>query len=163
VGGTLASIAGGGFIGIVVGVTMVLENGRCSGEWSRILLESVAWGMCGGGIGSLVRYHVIVLLCIEADNNQVDSLLGATVQQTRYSKTKRVILQDESKTTEGVQVVSGINILSNNQVSGYATYPAPILSCQFVGEFGVECDLCGDDGMGWMTSCCDNSPIYRNY
>lgn len=127
-GGTLASIAGGGFIGVVVGVTMVLENGRCSVEWSRILLESVAWGMCGGGLGSMVRYRAIVLLSIEADDNQVDSLLGATVQQTRYSKTKRVILQDESKTTEGVQVVSGINVLTNNQVSGYVAYPAPILS-----------------------------------
>jgi len=106
---------------------MVLENGKCSEEWSRILLESVAWGMCGGGFGSLVRYRV-VLLIIEADDNQVDSLLGATVQQTRYSKTKRIVLQDENKTTEGVQVVSGMNVLSNNQVSGYIISIANILS-----------------------------------
>jgi uncharacterized membrane protein len=130
VGGTLGSIAGGGFIGILVGVTMVIENGRCSGEWSRVLFESVAWGMCGGGIGSLVRYRVVLLLGIEADDNQVDSLLGATVQQTRYSKTKRVVLQDENRTTEGVQVVSGINILSNNQVNRNL-HQLPILSVNF--------------------------------
>lgn len=117
-GGTLASIAGGGFIGVLVGVTMVLENGRCSVEWSRCLFESVAWGMCGGGMGSLVRYYVVVL-GIEADDNQVDSLLGATVQETRYSKTKRVVLQDCNKTTEGVQIISGMNILTNNQVISY--------------------------------------------
>lgn len=95
---------------------MVLENGRCSVEWSKLLFESVAWGMFGGGMGSLVRY-LLVLLDIEVDDNQVDSLLGATVQQTRYSKTKRVVLQDENKTTEGVQVISGMNVLTNNQVS----------------------------------------------
>ncbi|KIM37475.1 hypothetical protein M413DRAFT_77158 [Hebeloma cylindrosporum] len=100
VGGTVASIAGGGFIGMLVEVTMVIENSRCSIEWSGILFESVAWGMCGGGMGSLV-----------------DSLLGATVQETRYSNTKRVVLQDTNKTKDGVRVISGINLLSNNQVN----------------------------------------------
>jgi hypothetical protein len=45
----------------------------------------------------------------------VDSLLGATVQQTRYSKEKKVVLQDDSK-DEQAQVISGVGILSNNQV-----------------------------------------------
>jgi len=79
---------------------MVSENGRCAAEWSRITFESVAWGMCGGGIGSLV-----------------DSFLGATVQQTRYSKVKRVVLQGGNKTTDEVQVISGMNVLTNNQVN----------------------------------------------
>ena len=46
----------------------------------------------------------------------VDSLLGATVQQTRYSKTKKVVLQDDSKDVD-VNVISGRNLLTNNQVS----------------------------------------------
>ena len=46
----------------------------------------------------------------------VDSLLGATVQQTRYSKTKKVVLQDGSKDVD-VNVISGRNLLTNNQVS----------------------------------------------
>jgi hypothetical protein len=49
---------GGGFVGILVGVMMVLENARCAAEWSRILFESVAWGMCGGGFGSLVSLEI---------------------------------------------------------------------------------------------------------
>ena len=47
----------------------------------------------------------------------VDSLLGATVQQTRYSKKKKVVLQDDSQDVDGVNVISGWNLLTNNQVS----------------------------------------------
>ena len=47
--------------------------------------------------------------------DQVDSFLGATVQLTRYSKDKKVILQDDSKDEEA-QVISGFRLLSNNQV-----------------------------------------------
>jgi len=94
---------------------MVSENGRCAAEWSRITFESVAWGMCGGGIGSLVSSGNILLDNIEVDDNKIDSFLGATVQQTRYSKVKRVVLQEGNKTTD-VQVISGMNILTNNQV-----------------------------------------------
>lgn len=42
--------------------------------------------------------------------------MGATVQQTRYSEVKKVILQDESKADGRVQVISGLNLLTNNQV-----------------------------------------------
>jgi len=51
----------------------------------------------------------------EADEQQVDSILGATVQQSRYSVEKKVILQDDSR-DEQAQVISGISLLSNNQV-----------------------------------------------
>ena len=47
----------------------------------------------------------------------VDSLLGATVQQTRYSNTKKLVLQDDSKDVDAVNVISGMNLLTNNQVS----------------------------------------------
>ncbi|KDR66176.1 hypothetical protein GALMADRAFT_81162 [Galerina marginata CBS 339.88] len=53
-GGTVASIVGGGVVGTLVGVTLVLENAKCSEGWSHILFESVCWGMCWGGFGSLV-------------------------------------------------------------------------------------------------------------
>lgn len=45
--------------------------------------------------------------------------MGATIQQTRYSNTSKRILTDESaEPTKGadVKVVSGLNILTNNQV-----------------------------------------------
>ncbi|KAH9475375.1 Transmembrane protein 19 [Psilocybe cubensis] len=95
VGGTVASIAGGGIVGALMGAALVLENGQCG---RGAVFELVAWGMCGGGIGSLV-----------------DSFLGATVQQTRYSTKSKVVLQDASK-ADG-RVISGLNILTNNQVN----------------------------------------------
>ena len=79
-----------------------MENGQCRREAAgHLLFETVAWGMFAGLFGSLV-----------------DSLLGATVQQTRYSKTKKLILQDDSKDVD-VKVISGMNLLTNNQVNKF--------------------------------------------
>ncbi|KAF5378082.1 hypothetical protein D9615_007623 [Tricholomella constricta] len=93
--GTACSVAGGAVIGLVMGVCMVLENGACSG---RVIGELVGWGGFAGGFGSLV-----------------DSVLGATVQRTRYSTERGVVLQDGSR-AEG-RVVSGWDVLTNNQVN----------------------------------------------
>jgi uncharacterized membrane protein len=98
--GTIASIVGGALVGLLTGITLILENAQCSHEAAGYLLfETIAWGMFAGLIGSLV-----------------DSLLGATVQQTRYSKTKKLVLQDDSKDVD-VNIISGRNLLTNNQVS----------------------------------------------
>ena len=100
--GTIASIVGGALVGLLTGITLILENAQCSREAAGYLLfETVAWGMFAGLFGSLV-----------------DSLLGATVQQTRYSKTKKLVLQDDSKDID-VNVISGMNLLTNNQVSHF--------------------------------------------
>lgn len=48
---------------------------------------------------------------------QVDSVLGATIQITRYSLEKKVVLQDGSRSEGDVKVISGYGILTNNQVS----------------------------------------------
>ena len=99
--GTVASIAGGALVGLLTGITLILENAQCIREDAGYLLfETLAWGMFAGLFGSLV-----------------DSLLGATVQQTRYSTTKKLVLQDDSKDVNAVNVISGRNLLTNNQVS----------------------------------------------
>ena len=55
------------------------------------------------------------------NENQLDSLMGATIQRTRYSTSKKLILQDESPISETdskeIKVISGLNLLTNNQVS----------------------------------------------
>ncbi|KAF9466690.1 integral membrane protein DUF92-domain-containing protein [Collybia nuda] len=96
--GTVWSIVGGGVMGTVMGACLLLENKAC-GVGSLTAL--VGWGAFAGGFGSLV-----------------DSLLGATVQQTRYSGDRHLILQDDTRTNgRDIRVVSGWNILTNNQVN----------------------------------------------
>jgi uncharacterized membrane protein len=98
VGGTVWSVIGGTVIGIMMGVSLVIENSACD-MW--ILVEMVGWGMFAGGIGSLL-----------------DSVMGATIQQTQYSTKKHLVLQDGSKEKDDNKVIiSGFNILTNNQVN----------------------------------------------
>lgn len=101
IGGTLASVVGGALVGLVMGVTLVLENAKCALQPGPrgVLVETIVWGMVGGGFGSML-----------------DSLLGATIQQTRYSESKKVVLQDNSTELDSKKI-SGVNVLSNNQVN----------------------------------------------
>lgn len=51
---------------------------------------------------------------------QLDSLLGATVQRTRYLNTTKRILTDEAGVPTpdaDIKVISGLDLLTNNQVS----------------------------------------------
>ncbi|KAF9242790.1 integral membrane protein DUF92-domain-containing protein [Melanogaster broomeanus] len=102
VGGTLASIIGGGVVGLTQFTSLALENRVCKAEWSNLLPSLIGWGMAAGVFGSLL-----------------DSLLGATLQRTRYSIDKKRILQDASvpANDESVKVISGLNLLTNNQVN----------------------------------------------
>ncbi|TFK51454.1 hypothetical protein OE88DRAFT_1659498 [Heliocybe sulcata] len=100
--GTLASLAGGLAMGGTLAGSLLIENGACRGGALGVA-QAVAWGGFAGLFGSLV-----------------DSFLGATVQQTKYSATSKRILTDESgappKDAE-IKVVSGLNVLTNNQVN----------------------------------------------
>lgn len=85
-------------MGLVMGVCLFLENKACG---TKNLSTLVGWGAFAGGFGSLL-----------------DSLLGATVQRTRYSSERHVILQDDTHTNDrDTQTISGWNILNNNQVN----------------------------------------------
>ncbi len=46
---------------------------------------------------------------------QIDSFMGATIQQTRYSEEKQGILKDGAD-KKNTKVISGINVLTSNQV-----------------------------------------------
>ncbi|CAO3695886.1 unnamed protein product [Rhizopus stolonifer] len=90
--GLLASLAGGGFIGLTAAISLWFEQ-ECGGFGWDVLIV----GLLSGLIGSLV-----------------DSILGATVQQSLYSEEKKMIVtQDDAQGT----VISGISLLDNHQVN----------------------------------------------
>ncbi|KAF9269395.1 hypothetical protein L218DRAFT_265238 [Marasmius fiardii PR-910] len=98
--GTIASITGGVIIGATMGACLVVENIKCRETWVALTLDMMKWGAFGGGVGSLI-----------------DSFLGATVQQTRYNADEKKVLQDESTLKGPVKIISGWNLLTNNQVN----------------------------------------------
>jgi hypothetical protein len=113
-------------MGLVMATTLYFENPACA---KRRVIETIfapliAWGTFAGLFGSLVRHP-----CVRSDrieticdgfHAKLDSLLGATLQASRYSSKSKHILQDGSQHAHDadVQVVSGIGLLTNNQVSG---------------------------------------------
>ncbi|TFK23913.1 hypothetical protein FA15DRAFT_704992 [Coprinopsis marcescibilis] len=94
--GTMASVIGGGIVGLVTGLSLGLENVKCAANGGGVLLETIGWGMFAGGFGSLV-----------------DSFLGATIQETKFSESRKMIVEGGTDS----KVVAGLNILSNNQVN----------------------------------------------
>jgi uncharacterized membrane protein len=101
-GGTLASIGGGTVMGLTLAASLILDNKRCREDWVGVLAPLAAWGTAAGGIGSMV-----------------DSLLGATIQRTRYSQERKRILADDhdNDSETDVKIISGVHILNNNQVN----------------------------------------------
>ena len=55
--------------------------------------------------------------------------MGATIQRTRYSNTTKKVLQDDTAVTgsDDVKVVSGLNLLTNNQVCNEHRHSGAIL------------------------------------
>ncbi|EPS98319.1 hypothetical protein FOMPIDRAFT_153697 [Fomitopsis schrenkii] len=101
--GTVASLAGGLFMGLTLAGSLLVESSACRARWLDVIVPLVAWGTAAGGLGSLL-----------------DSFMGATIQRTRYSNTAKRILTDESPEptkSADIKVVSGLNILTNNQVN----------------------------------------------
>jgi len=91
--GTMWSVLGGAVIGLVMGMCVAVENQACG---SGVIAGMVKWGAFAGGFGSLV-----------------DSVLGATVQETRYSAERKMITGGGG----GGQPINGWNVLTNNQVN----------------------------------------------
>ncbi|KAJ7094551.1 integral membrane protein DUF92-domain-containing protein [Mycena belliarum] len=98
VGGTLASLAGGITMGLMMGGTLLLENSACRSDWVAVSRDLVIWGGVGGLGGSAI-----------------DSLLGATIQMTRYDDERKIVVEDGEKAK--LKVISGWDILTNNQVN----------------------------------------------
>ncbi|KAL1742520.1 integral membrane protein DUF92-domain-containing protein [Schizophyllum fasciatum] len=100
--GTLASVAGGALVGLAAAAALVWENGVCARQAGGLLAELVCAGAACGGGGSLL-----------------DSVLGATVQETRYDADRKQILSDEepdAHTREPTHLL-GLPLLTNNAVN----------------------------------------------
>ncbi|SAM07099.1 hypothetical protein [Absidia glauca] len=92
--GLAASLAGGAVIGLASTLSLLLDR-RCDGfHWDLIILGALA------GFGG----------------SMIDSILGATVQETLYSKEKGMVISSTSSKAEVVNV-SGWNLLDNHQVN----------------------------------------------
>ncbi|KAJ7068511.1 integral membrane protein DUF92-domain-containing protein, partial [Mycena amicta] len=101
VGGTLASLVGGVTMGLIMSICLILENSACRSSWLSVSRDLLVWGAIGGLGGS-----------------GLDSLLGATIQLTRFDEEKKVVVEDHTPATgKQLKVVSGLNILTNNQVN----------------------------------------------
>ncbi|KAI0309149.1 integral membrane protein DUF92-domain-containing protein [Amylostereum chailletii] len=133
--GTAASVGGGMAMGWVMWATLSVENAVCRDMTGEILLQMLALGALAGGAGSLSFVTVlsglsasyvfkghpfwdVQLLCVQY--RMLDSLLGATLQRTQYSETRKLILIDTAappEATEEIKIVSGIDVFTNNQAS----------------------------------------------
>ncbi|KAF8530120.1 integral membrane protein DUF92-domain-containing protein [Hysterangium stoloniferum] len=100
--GTVASFIGGGIIGVTSAISILFQSSACRAQPVSLLMTLGGWGILGGGIGSLL-----------------DSIMGATIQRTRYSKKQKKILQDDTVAgpEDEVAVISGLNILTNGQIN----------------------------------------------
>jgi uncharacterized membrane protein len=98
VGGTLASFVGGITMGLIMTLCLIYENSACRSTWIDVTRDLVFWGGVGGLGGS-----------------SIDSLLGATVQMTRYDDERKLVVEDGEK--EKLKVISGWDVLTNNQVN----------------------------------------------
>ncbi|KZO97378.1 hypothetical protein CALVIDRAFT_563161 [Calocera viscosa TUFC12733] len=98
--GTLASLLGGALMGVTYAAGLALES-PAAREWAE-LARVVAWGAAAGLAGSFL-----------------DSLLGATLQQTVYNEREKKVVTDEAgrKRGEDDKVISGWPVLSNIQVN----------------------------------------------
>ncbi|RUS14054.1 integral membrane protein DUF92-domain-containing protein [Endogone sp. FLAS-F59071] len=104
--GLAASLAGGLVIGLSGAAVLAIET-ACSG---------FSWGIVAVGVTSGVGGSLL------------DSLLGATVEQSLYSPNSGKIISSHSTPQGKVEVVSGMNLLSGNQINLVSSFVTAIVA-----------------------------------
>ncbi|KAK7061949.1 integral membrane family protein [Favolaschia claudopus] len=116
VGGTLASFAGGIVMGLIMSLCLITENSTCRTEWFALSRDLVFWGGLAGVGGSML-----------------DSLLGATIQTTRYDDERKLVVDDHAKSggKPQLKVISGWDVLTNNQVNVVSSVCCAVVVAMF--------------------------------
>lgn len=97
--GLAASLAGGATVGLAAAITLAIEQ-PCHGfAWEILILGALA------GVGG----------------SMIDSLLGATVQESLYSEERKIIVP-ERRAGENIKVISGVPLLDNHQVNFLSSF-----------------------------------------
>lgn len=110
-------------MGLVLAISLLVQSPACRTHSYDLFLVLTTWGTIAGGLGSLVWDTLkwsLGRLTEACASLQLDSLMGATVQRTRYSTASSRILTDESPQPNSqvdIKVISGLDILTNSQVS----------------------------------------------
>lgn len=132
--GTLGSIIGGALMGLISGLSLLLiDNSACQHQMlGNPLLKIILLGAFAGFGGSMVSISFVDLgLFSRLLSNQIDSLLGATLQRTLYNKqTKQVLLGRIPGQVDQTQwqVITGRDILSNNSVNLLSSFTTALLT-----------------------------------
>jgi uncharacterized membrane protein len=107
--GLHAAAAGGALIGIVCAFALPL----CDQNTVKEKLFIIAWSTAMGFFGSVVYLSVIMLI-------QIDSVLGALLQATPFSKEEKKVVELPGglnpQASKSISYIGGWDVLDNNQV-----------------------------------------------